>query len=168
MVAKSSKNPDPSEEILQRLQFHLMELSLGKRNIEFIVLDLEEDMKAYENQCNPLSYPIRKNFEELKTHVNSRKRYLLALHLQIEIAKELQHDHIAELKQLLDQVTRHLDSSKYSYFACCFQVALINPGPKEKHHFARELDNIKFHERDNEQFLDQIHQRLSILYGDMF
>ncbi|GAB4187229.1 MAG: hypothetical protein Tsb0015_05670 [Simkaniaceae bacterium] len=165
MNAFPSDLPSSSDELLKNLQFHLMELSLNKQNLDFLLFRLEQDMESLSKLSLKEWEQWKKDFEELKVHLNSRARFINALKLQKDIAKQRSHPHIAELSQLLDQVERHIDSKQHRYFIACFQVALINPGKDQKHHLDQILENIKLHKGENEEYFDLLHRNLSQYYA---
>jgi len=164
MQTSPSSGHEHPDQLLNSLQFHLMELGFGKVSIDLILAQLENDIQRLEQLGFHEIHNLHSHFEELEIHLNSRDRFINAAKLQLEIAKSRKHPHIAELKQLIDQITRHVNSPKCLYFVGCFQTALVNPGKKEKHEIDRILENIKLHPNDHAHYIDQLHRNLTHFY----
>lgn len=149
----------PLSTLLLRMQFYLMELALRERDLDFLLVDLEQLIAEIREYYRDTYTDIAPAFEELRTHFSTQNRFTLATKLQIQIASHQGFPEINRLKPYLDQIERHLHTKELSYHLALFQTALTHPNTPPSEKLSHITEKIKQH-YPNREYLD-------ILYKDL-
>ena len=152
--------PTPSlASLLVRMQFYLMELALHERDLDFLLVDLENIMDKIHEYYRDVYTDISPAFEELQTHFATKNRFVLGTKLQIAIASHQNFPEINTLKPYLDQIERHLHAQELSYHLSLFQIALITPKNVTDEKLSLTLEKIKQH-YPNREYINDLYEEL--------
>lgn len=157
--------PTPSlASLLLRMQFYLMELALHERDLDFLLVDLENTMNKIREHYRDIYSEISPGFEELQTHFATKDRFVLGTKLQIAIASHQNFPEINTLKPYLDQIERHLHAPELPYHLSLFQIALITPKNSIDEKLPLIAEKIKQH-YPNQEYVNDLYEELMPYYS---
>ncbi|MGL4348857.1 MAG: hypothetical protein ACRCSV_05350 [Chlamydiales bacterium] len=151
-------------DLLLRVQFHLMELALHERDLDFLLVDLEKVISQIREHYHEIFMDIAPAFEELQTHFSTKNRFALGTKLQIQVASHQSFPEINKLKPYLDQIERHLHANELSYHLALFQIALTHPNKPPSEKLCNVIENIKQH-YPNRKYVDILYRELIPYYA---
>lgn len=156
--------PPPSlASLLLRMQFYLMELALHERDLDFLLVDLENTISQIREHYRDVYSEISSPFEELQTHFATKDRFVLGTKLQIAIASHQNFPEINTLKPYLDQIERHLHAPELPYHLSLFQIALITPKNSDDK-LPLIAEKIKQH-YPNREYVNDLYEELMPYYS---
>lgn len=156
--------PPPSlASLLLRMQFYLMELALHERDLDFLLVDLENTISQIRENYRDVYSEISSPFEELQTHFATKNRFVLGTKLQIAIASHQNFPEINTLKPYLDQIERHLHAPELPYHLSLFQIALITPKNSDEK-LPLIAEKIKQH-YPNREYVNDLYEELMPYYS---
>lgn len=156
--------PPPSlASLLLRMQFYLMELALHERDLDFLLIDLENTISQIRENYRDVYSEISSPFEELQTHFATKDRFVLGTKLQIAIASHQNFPEINTLKPYLDQIERHLHAPELPYHLSLFQIALITPKNSDEK-LPLIAEKIKQH-YPNREYVNDLYEELMPYYS---
>lgn len=157
--------PTPSlSSLLQRMQFYLMELALLARDLDFLLVDMQNIMDKIRENYRDVYSDISSAFEELQTHFATKNRFVLGTKLQIAIASHQNFPEINALKPYLDQIERHLHAPELYYHLSLFQIALLAPKNAGNEKLSSIAEKIKQH-YPNKEYINDLHEKLMLYYS---
>lgn len=164
-ITTMTTTPTPSlTSLLLRMQFYLMELALHERDLDFLLVDLENIMNKIHEYYRDVYIDISSAFEELQTHFATKNRFVLGTKLQIAIASHQNFPKINTLKPYLDQIERHLHAQELPYYLSLFQIALITPKNLVDKKLSLIAGKIKQH-YPNREYINDLYEELMPYYS---